>query len=182
MRLFIGIAIPPSVGDVLVSAAAALPLAPTWQAVPAENLHVTLAFLGEREESAVPELAAILRESARETPVFPLSVTGFGCFPKARVLYASLEYSAELNSLATRLRRRLSLAGESFAGEPFTPHVTLARKVRLEAPPQTTAAFSEVFTARSITLYHSTRLEGKLTYLPLYSAAFAVAAISTAVP
>src|SRR5713226_2374620 len=49
-----------------------------------ENLHVTLLFLGEVEDRAMPEVCrAVQGVTVRHAP-FPMSIESAGCFPNAR--------------------------------------------------------------------------------------------------
>jgi RNA 2',3'-cyclic 3'-phosphodiesterase len=168
MRLFIGIAVPPPARDVLARFAADLPPSYTCLAEPPERMHLTLAFLGQREQQSLPGLETILRETAAESAPFTLIADGLACFAKAGVLFASFSHCAALETLAARLRERLLLAGETFDPKPFVPHVTLARKVREGTPPRTIATcFPQSFPAEALTLFHSTRVDEGLCYLPL---------------
>src|SRR4029077_10512280 len=49
-----------------------------------ENLHVTLLFLGEVEDRAVPALCRAVAEVCAARDTFPLSVETVGCFPTPR--------------------------------------------------------------------------------------------------
>ena len=85
---------------------------------PVENLHVTLAFIGEYpdpEDIPLPEF----------TP-FELKLSGYGSF--GDLWWAGLEKSPALDACARRLRRQLSEAGIPFDKKRFSPHITLARR------------------------------------------------------
>jgi len=97
--------------------------------VAAENLHLTLAFLGsvERSVGACAERAAC-RISA---PAFTLELVHAGRWPRARVLWsAPVETPAALSGLASALNGALRDCGYTPDARPFRAHVTLARKVR----------------------------------------------------
>ena len=101
----------------------------------AENLHLTLKFLGEIEEARVALLSAAAARSAEESEPFELTIEGAGAFPPRgapRVLWLGVTDAA--GGLA-RLQGRLEAecAGSGFKREerPFHPHLTLAR---LRAP------------------------------------------------
>src|SRR5437667_768531 len=49
-----------------------------------ENLHVTLLFLGEVEDRAVPEVCRGVQEVTGKHTPFPMSIETAGCFPNAR--------------------------------------------------------------------------------------------------
>ncbi len=87
----------------------------------ADNLHLTLAFIGEWPE-AVTELLPVIAEP------FPLTLTHIGVFEKAKVLWAGVEPSEALNALARKTRQNLIDAGVPCDPKGFNPHITLLRK------------------------------------------------------
>jgi 2'-5' RNA ligase len=98
-----------------------------------EAWHVTLAFLGQVDESAANRLLRRLENAARRHHVFRLAFSGAGAFPtqaRANVLWSGL--SGDRGALA-HLAESVA-AGASRAGAPppdkgrrFRPHLTLAR-------------------------------------------------------
>jgi 2'-5' RNA ligase len=100
--------------------------------VPPENMHLTLAFLGEVEERRVPELEDAMY-AATDSNLEPLHLRaqGLGAFPdeeKVRVLWAGLDGQVpELVELQARLMRHLRSAGFEVDSKKFRPHITLAR-------------------------------------------------------
>ena len=98
-----------------------------WTA--ADNLHVTLKFLGNVDESRIHEIGAALR-SAVTVPAFEVGIRGLGAFPtatRARVLWAGAPGSAPFTRLAGEVDRALEALGFPPEGRPFTAHVTLGR-------------------------------------------------------
>lgn len=97
-----------------------------------ENLHVTLAFLGDVEERRVDaaEDAVYAATEERGAPL-QLQARGLGAFPneeKARVLWAGLEGDVpRLIDLQCRLVSDLKRAGFEVDSKRFRPHITLAR-------------------------------------------------------
>jgi 2'-5' RNA ligase len=96
-----------------------------------ENLHVTVAFLGNIEDGKVADLAASLAEIARTHPPFPVRLEGLGSFPPhrpPRVVFADI---TEGRNDFIRLAQSVSSACEKLGFDPerraFRPHVTLAR-------------------------------------------------------
>lgn len=92
--------------------------------------HVTLAFPGEVEPSAVPALEAAIREvGARHRPM-TVPTGGLGAFPtagRARVAWYGIDDTdGHLADLAVDLGRTLGLD----VSAPFRPHLTLARARR----------------------------------------------------
>jgi 2'-5' RNA ligase len=95
--------------------------------VPAENLHLTLAFLGEQPDAVVEEIHHGL--AALALPGFPLRIGGLGTFggQGVRVLYAGADPSPPLRALHEAVRQAVHRAGLTLPRERFRPHVTLAR-------------------------------------------------------
>ncbi len=95
----------------------------------AQNLHLTVAFLGavdagfrECVERAAGSLSA---------PAFELEFRRIGYWPRPRVLWSAPERTPEaLTGLASMLRNALVACGHEPESRPFRAHVTLARKVR----------------------------------------------------
>jgi RNA 2',3'-cyclic 3'-phosphodiesterase len=134
MRLFVGIDIDDLVREraaaIGESAQALLEPALVIRWVPAENLHVTLWFLGEVAEPRTPAvLAAIDRPFG--IPPFDLHVAGFGAFPPTgipRVFWLGVREG--IDSLAfvhAGLARRLHPLGFQPERRPFSAHLTLGR-------------------------------------------------------
>lgn len=87
-----------------------------------ENLHLTLAFIGEYPD---PEDVIDVLETIRFKP-FQISLEGIGSF--GRLWWAGLSGSDELRILTRRLRRGLAEAGIPYDRKKFSPHITLVRK------------------------------------------------------
>lgn len=90
--------------------------------VPKENLHITLAFLGE---NGAPDRVMELLEGIVFQP-FEISVGGVRCSDKA--WWVDVADSPELESLAGQIRHALADAGIPFDKKKFNPHVTFLRK------------------------------------------------------
>jgi 2'-5' RNA ligase len=96
--------------------------------VPADQLHLTLAFLGDVGEERVAGLARALGQVSAAP--FLLHFDRLGCFPtcaRPRVLWVGLKPEPLLLSLADRLRELLRAGGIPQEERPFSPHITLAR-------------------------------------------------------
>ncbi|MDW4549690.1 RNA 2',3'-cyclic phosphodiesterase [Defluviimonas sp. D31] len=124
MRAFLAIPLPESVIDALEDLQADLPFG---RIVLPENLHLTLAFLGEEPDEvieAVHEALLPFRASG-----FELELAGLGTFGgrEPASLHIAATRSPALRDLHARLRNRLHGAGLMLPRERFAPHVTLAR-------------------------------------------------------
>ena len=144
MRLFLGIDLP----DAVTHAAAAItdrlrarvereaPQARLrW--VPADNLHVTVWFLGEVREPAADQLIAALKPGLAAQS-FDLRVAGTGAFPPSaapRVLWLGLLSGREgLIAIHDRLRPVLAPLGFTPDERTYNPHLTIARVKDISRP------------------------------------------------
>ncbi len=168
MRLFVGSAVPASAQEALTRATEPFRSFLDVRWTPGELYHLTLAFLGQREESTLPGLRGLIAGTAAEREGFLLTASGLGVFPGADVLYAAVEPCEALAGLAADLRARLTGAGEAFDPKPFAPHITLARKTRPQQPFTFPDVPAVTFRAEAVTLYHSTRVDDRLRYLPIF--------------
>ena len=87
-----------------------------------ENLHLTLAFIGEYGD---PDHVLEILDQIRFEP-FDLQLKGIGSF--RGLWWAGIEESDELRRVVKRLRRALAEAGIPFDRKKFSPHITLIRK------------------------------------------------------
>jgi 2'-5' RNA ligase len=125
MRLFIAIELPDDLKRELGRLRVDIPGA-RW--VPVDQIHLTLAFLGEVEEAAVERLTGELAQV--QVPEFKLCFSGSGCFPdrrRPRVLWIGLEPHPRLQHLAAGVREAVLACGIPQEERPFSPHITLAR-------------------------------------------------------
>jgi len=99
--------------------------------VPAENLHVTLKFLGHVEANSLDEVTAGLEAAVRDSVPFDLEIRGLGAFPtptRARVVWAGVRAGREaMGALAGRIEAALEPVGFPREARPFSAHVTLGR-------------------------------------------------------
>ena len=94
---------------------------------PEENLHLTLAFIGDYPD-AQPVLDALNTVSFRP---FDLSLEGIGCF--GDLWWAGLKDSLPLAAVARRVRRALAESEIPFDRKRFSPHITLIRRASKDA-------------------------------------------------
>ncbi len=124
-RLFFGLEIPAEIKSRLLMVRTQVSGA-KWQS--AEQLHLTLAFLG----SVADEQVVSVRDAARRIQMepFPLGVSGLGCFgqPQApRTLWAGVRPEAPVAGLHEALRVQMQSLGIATESRAFCPHITLAR-------------------------------------------------------
>lgn len=163
MRAFVAIDLPEPVRDPIAALQAALPVG---QPVRAENLHLTLAFLGEQQEALIEE--AHLGLQRINAPEFDLKLSGLDTFGGAdpKILFVGAAKNGPLGHLRKLVRSAMHGAGIQLDRERFRPHVTLARfrrgmtlydVERLRRFLSDCADFApEPFGVTSFTLYRST--------------------------
>jgi 2'-5' RNA ligase len=133
MRLFVAVPLPAAVQQAVAHPVAALKdHLPAARWVEPENLHLTLAFLGEQPEDGVEELVEALAAACRGVSRFDAEMGAAGVFPSrgaARVLWIGLVASEEpLRLLRDRVVAACREAGaRPTRGSRFQPHVTVAR-------------------------------------------------------
>ena len=147
-----------------------------------ENIHVSLKFLGDVDETREPELHAALRQAASgdtrsERRPLTLHVEGFGVFPDYRrphVVWAGIAADPALELLQHGVEQAFAPLGFPTEARAFRPHVTLGRAKR-DARPRDFAgfeqlleaiAFSESVTVAEVDLMESTlQPEGPVYHL-----------------
>jgi RNA 2',3'-cyclic 3'-phosphodiesterase len=146
LRLFIAIAIPGEIRSALAAFVSELQnFAPKAKWVRPENLHVTLKFLGETDGAKLGQIESNLKAIHNTEPV-GLEFSGLGFFPnerRARVLWAGIESSANLRTLAEDIDCSMHALGFPLEERPFTPHLTLARFNPPGLPPNLVAVVRE---------------------------------------
>ncbi|MFN4091077.1 MAG: RNA 2',3'-cyclic phosphodiesterase [Alphaproteobacteria bacterium] len=125
MRLFVAIDLPDAVRRHLAMLGGGIPGA-RW--VPAENLHLTLRFIGEVDGATADDVAEALA-TVRADP-FETVVCGVGHFETGRrphALWAGVTAGPALRRLHAGVDMALQRIGLAPEGRKYVPHVTLAR-------------------------------------------------------
>jgi RNA 2',3'-cyclic 3'-phosphodiesterase len=127
-----------------------------------DNLHLTLAFLGQQPAATLPLLRQVLA-SLPNAPL-PLSLDRSGYFPRHRIAWVGPATApAALLDMQQDLLRALAQLAIGFAPPPhFEPHVTLARNANAAPEPirQPIAWHSsQIVLAQSATLAQGARYE-----------------------
>jgi 2'-5' RNA ligase len=93
-----------------------------------ESMHVTLKFIGEQPEDALPSIKSSLMEVSATAS--DIHFQGYGFFPtpkSARVFWVGMEAGPELPALAALIDERTAAVGIPREDRVFSPHLTLAR-------------------------------------------------------
>jgi RNA 2',3'-cyclic 3'-phosphodiesterase len=129
MRLFVAAIPQPELARELADAAAGL-APPQLRPTPAENVHVTIHFLGDVDPDAVPALTTALADACVRHAPTELTVDAIAPGPprRPRMLWgtapATPAYDALVNAVAAAAAPH---APNARAARPATPHLTLAR-------------------------------------------------------
>lgn len=103
----------------------------------AEQLHLTLRFIGEVDRGLEAPLAREIAAATAELPGFPVRLRAAGVFPshrRARVLWVGVEETPALAALQRSVEEAVVRAGVAPDPRPFRPHVTVGR-IRRPPPP-----------------------------------------------
>jgi len=182
MRTFIALEFPSEVKDSLERLQGQLKEAAAdvkW--VEPRNIHLTLKFLGERDEKKIKEIAQALEESAGNKKSFTVSLSCLGAFPEInypRVIWVGVEKGgAEICAIAEELEEKISRLGIPKEKRQFSAHATIGRTRSAKNRAQLTRklarlsgeAFKEQieFFAERITLFKSTLGPKGALYEPL---------------
>lgn len=133
-----------------------------------ENLHLTLAFLGEVPAARLDEVKRVM--DAVTVRSMKLNFARIGCFARdSELWWIGAEDNRTLSGLQRALVSELKSADLPVDSKKFKPHITLAREMhigRKDAKELLPEAFSTDISA--ISLMVSERINGKLTYTEIY--------------
>lgn len=168
MRLFIGIKA--GCGQHLAALQGELKKMGRGRFTFADNLHITLKFLGELPPFSV----SVLREAIDEAAgcAFELECGGMRMFNRSGIVSAEVAGDTDqLSALHARLEEALERRGYARDTRAFRPHITLARdyKTHGDADIEGISHGSCRFTVSEVVLFKSRREGGRLVYAPLYA-------------
>ena len=125
--------------------------------VPAQNLHLTLAFIGEYNDPA--KVKQIIERVP--LPQIRLGISGKGHF--GNLLWAGVKGNQKLKTYVKDLRTALNEAGIPFDDDKFIPHITLIRKTTTKKPYEVHLSKAEM-TVGKVSLMKSEMKNGKAVY------------------
>ncbi|GAB4467708.1 MAG: RNA 2',3'-cyclic phosphodiesterase [Burkholderiaceae bacterium] len=138
---------------------------PRARAMAAENLHLTLAFIGECEAARAAHVAAALDALPFES--FTWTLDAVGAFDRARVLWAAGPDCVPLAALAQQVRSLLDRLRVPYDRKPFVAHVTLLRELTRDEARRAVAPIAPpvLWRADRPQLLQSVRLQGRHRYV-----------------
>ena len=126
-----------------------------------QNLHLTLAFIGETERLSAASKAV---DAAAGTP-FDIALQGAGHF--GNLWWVGLKKSPFLQSCGERVQAELRKRGFEIEDRAFRAHITFARKTVCNQPIRLTVPEAGMRVQR-ISLMESCRDAGRLVYTERY--------------
>lgn len=126
---------------------------------PVQNLHLTLAFIGETDDPGA------VKDALKNVSVkpFKLSFSDLGAF--GDLIWVGMKGNQGLSAVARSVRAALDNAGVTYDKKKFVPHVTIIRRAsgnwKRAAPPKGDMM------VKSISLMKSTFKDGKPVYTEL---------------
>ena len=186
IRAFIAISLSPEIYQKLEQVLGALRKqlpgnAVRW--VAANNIHLTIKFLGDVSLSSLELLTKALQSEASRHPPFDISVGELGVFPSLRrphVVWVGVEAPPELAALQHGVEAEMARLGYAPEQRPFSPHLTLGRVGRNASSEETRqigevlgkhkVGFLGAFRVRTVYLYRSDLQPGGSIYTRLLTA------------
>jgi 2'-5' RNA ligase len=179
MRLFIGVKLNDTVKNELGYAVETLRDVATGNFSRTENLHITLAFLGETDGSRIGAIKKAMQMAAAYKKSFTLMLKQPGRFTRGTeniVWYGVQGEISLLHALHKDVCAALADNRVGFDHGDFKPHITLGRRVRFDIPweeaAQRLAGRQEAFEVDGIVLFDSARVNNILTYTPIFTQTF----------
>ena len=162
MRLFIAIQLSDEMKKSVISTMHELKKAGVKGSyVPAQNLHVTLAFIGEsRDAASVKEAMQTLADKP-----FRMSFAEMGVF--GNLLWIGIKGNQGLNKLARHVGEALDAAEIPYDHKKFVPHVTIIRK--MGGPWKKVPAPKGEMMVKKVSLMKSDLKDGKRVYSEIFS-------------
>ena len=95
-----------------------------------ENLHITLAFLGDTHEGKINSISSMLTEKCSGSGKFDMVLKGAGLFKNIkdpRIIWTAIEPSGKLTDLYSSVMGGLKDLDINIEERHFKPHLTLGR-------------------------------------------------------
>ena len=151
--------------------------------VTANNIHLTLKFLGDVSIANLDVLKKLLQAEVAGFKPFELSVGGSGAFPtvhRPRVIWVGVQAPADLGAVQSSVESMTARMGYPAEERPFSPHLTLGRVSRNATPhdfrmiatvlEKEKVGFLGAMCVRSVELYKSDLRPSGAIYTTLFAA------------
>jgi len=98
--------------------------------VETNNIHITLKFLGDTEETLIDEIEKIMTNAAKAISSFNIQLKGSGVFPNntyIKIVWLGIKNGEPIAEMAQRIDDQTSKIGFEKEKRGFSPHLTIAR-------------------------------------------------------
>ena len=129
--------------------------------VPTQNLHLTVAFIGETRDVGFAKNAM---QTVSYKP-FKLGLSEMGAF--GDLLYVGMKGNQGLSALVRDIREALDAAGLPYDKKKFVPHITIIRN--MNGPWKTVPAPKGEMMVKKVSLMKSEVKDGKRVYTEIFS-------------
>lgn len=133
LRAFIAIEIPTGIHQAIEKKTASIRATLNASLVrwaPAENVHLTLKFLGDISPANLEMLGQMLSAEVSQHRTFEMEFGGLGAFPnpkRPRVIWIGIQAPAGLDALQHGIGAATATLGYPNEQRPFSPHLTIGR-------------------------------------------------------
>lgn len=143
-----------------------------------KNFHLTIKYVGNIYNGEYEELTAIMDDVCEHVKPFTIRIGDLGAFHKknSSILWVGVTHGKDnVKSLYNKLESEIVESGFEADHRKFRPHVTLGKKIVFNngALAEDLPYFNEDIVCTKLTLFQSHRIDGVLTYTPLYQKEFA---------
>lgn len=141
------------------------------------NFHLTLKYLGNIYNGEYDDLCQCIDDISKQISNFSIKIGDIGAFHKknSSILWVGItEGKEQLKRLYTIIEREVTNSGFDPDERKYRPHITLGKKVVFSGGSFTNGLpyFNDSIECTRLTLFESHRVDGVLTYTPIYSKEF----------
>jgi 2'-5' RNA ligase len=146
-----------------------------WTSI--DNIHITLAFLGDTEDKLIKSVSSMLKEKCKGAGNFNLIIRGLGVFRNPadpRIIWTGVELSEKLIRLNEGIMDGLRGFNIKMEDRPFNPHLTLGRIKHINDKEilrtllgQFQDSEIQIIPVNEVILYESVLLQSGPVYKPL---------------
>ncbi|MBP1662546.1 MAG: 2'-5' ligase [Thermoplasmatales archaeon] len=95
-----------------------------------ENIHITLKFLGDTEETMIDAIEQCMKDSVATVKPFQITLRGTGVFPNKnyiKVIWLGIQDDGQIEPIAQVLEESLASLGFKKEKRGFSAHLTIGR-------------------------------------------------------
>lgn len=128
-----------------------------------ENMHLTLKFFGETDDSRIPAISQALVAAAAPLKPFTLKIADTGIFGSRydpKIIWFGIEKQSHLENLAQNIFAELSKYGWEKGRQNFVPHLTIGRIREIKDKP----LFQKIINKYQTIEIQETQVSGVILY------------------